>query len=319
MQKAILEDLRVNYGLRCLDFSPVTGGWLHRKWRMKTAEGEWLVKSFSRTRYKHERWTDIEAALQRQAVLQKGGVPCPAVLLYGGRALRFLEDGTIYMVMSFCPGRNELPETVTEEQMRSLGSACGRMHWLFLQMPVSGVYGYPVQEDRVLEGLHAHLRTCLQETKELPEGYRQAVLLQQPVLEKVSPEFLRRQPTGIAHEDFSGDNLLFVEDRLSAILDFDRSCYSFVRHDIGRVLLSLALCGGELNTVKVKAFQEGYCTHLPLSAAGLVDAFRLTWCLEMPWWINRACFEEPSQKVARFREEMLWLAGHWEELEEMLG
>ncbi|MCI8441138.1 MAG: phosphotransferase [Provencibacterium sp.] len=318
MQQAILEDLWMSYGLFCLDFSPVAGGWLHEKWRMHTAEGDFLVKSFSRRRYKRERWGDIEAALQRQAVLQKEGIPCPAVLLRNGRALRFLKDGTIYMVMSFLPGKSETPETVSREQMRSLGSACGRMHRLFSQMPVSDAYGYPVQPERVLQGLHAHLRACLQETGELPAGYRQAVLLQQPVLEKLPAGFLERQPMGIAHEDFSGDNLLFVKGELSAILDFDRSCYSFVRHDIGRVLLSLALCGSRLDRVKAQAFREGYCEYLPLSCADMADALRLTWCLEMPWWINRGSFEEPSGKVARFREEIIWLSRHWEELTGLL-
>lgn len=318
MQPSILEDLRIRYGLRCLKATPVAGGWLHKKWRVETAEGEWLVKHFSRRRYQPERFADIEAAMQRQAALQRGGVPCPAVRLCGGKALQFLEDGSIYMVMAFCPGKNETPETVNEGQMRSLGSACGQMHRLFSQMPVSGVCGYPLRGERVLGGLHAHLSACQREDGGPPE-YRRALELQQPVLKQIPAGFLGRQPMGIAHEDLSGDNILFVENGLSAIVDFDRSCYSFVRHDIGRALLSLALREGRLDTAKAEAFREGYAAFLPLSWLDIADALRLTWCLEMPWWINRGCFAEASPKVARFREEILWLAQNWNGLEELLG
>ena len=303
METAIRNDLPAAYGLHVLSAEPVTGGWLNRKWKAVTDRGTFLVKQFSRTRFGDRQLREIADALVRQRFVGGHGIPCPAVLLTSGQPLRYLDDGTVYMVMTFCEGRMETPQTVKDVQLHDLGRTLGSLHRLFGTLPADGVKGYPIDGARMLDDLRRYCRT-------IPDGGRFT-----EIAESIPPEWLNRLPKGIAHEDFSPDNLLFHADRVSAVLDFDRSCYSFLYHDIGRALMSLAWDGGVLRGEKVRAFADGYsAAHFPLSFGDLADALRLTWCIETPWWIRPEFSGECVPKVARFRDEVLWLTENWREL-----
>ena len=317
MEDKVIVDLQESYGVVCRLITPVAGGWLNRKWRVDTGAGEALVKQFSNERYSREKLRRVEAALQRQIQVASRGVACPRIWRCGGRAIRLLDDETAYMVMEFRPGRIESPETVTNRQLFRLGDACGLLHKAFAQLPVQSVEGYPINSQKEYDGLWANF--LARRDGGGPAAYRRAVLAQEPILRRLTPSFFDRLPKGIAHEDFTPDNMLFDGDAVSALLDFDRNRYSFVWHDVGRAILSFALLDDRLDVEKLRAFQAGYSRHAVLTPQNAVDALRLTWCIETPWWIQPEFFRENSNKVTRFREEMLWLTEHWFALDSMLG
>jgi homoserine kinase type II len=320
MDERVEADLRDSYGISFDKCVPVTGGWLNLKWKISTGRGEFLVKQFSRARFDKKKLLYIEAALERQMALHSFGVPCPAILPSKGRAIRFLDDGTAYMVMEFCLGHVEKPETVTPQQMESLGDAAGKMRGAFARLPSESAAGYPLRDEAALAALWKNFETRAGECPEnAPAGYRAAVSALGPILRTLTPAWFERLPKGIAHEDFARDNMLFGDDQLSAILDFDRGLYTYVWHDLGRALMSLAFRESRLDIPKIDAFQRGYNKHLPLSRADIADAIRLVWCVETPWWILPQFFGDcPEEKVARFRDEMLWLTENWFDLDAML-
>lgn len=319
MENRIIADLKDSYGLTCGKIVPVPGGWLNRKWKVSTDQGDLLVKQFSNERCGRDKLKLIESALQRQIVLEKMGVPCPRIRRCGGRAIRLLDDETAYMVMDFRPGRSESPNTVTTAQMRSLGSACGFMHEAFSKLPALSVEGYPVDGGQILDSLWANYHARSQDYPSgAPDEYRKAVLAQEPILKRLTHEFFDRLPKGIAHEDFSPDNILFDTVGVSAVVDFDRNHYGYVWHDIGRAMLSFALNGNRLDMERMDAFLEGYSQHLALTLPDMADALRLAWCIEAPWWIRPEFFRENNEKVIRFKDEMLWLTEHWLELDSIL-
>ncbi len=318
MESRIINDLKDSYGIACHQIALVTGGWLNQKWKVSTGEGELLVKQFSSRRCSREKLKRIESALQRQILLEKDGVPCPAIRTCGGNAIRLLDDETAYMVMNFCPGKVECPDTITIPQMRSLGSACGRMHKAFSLLPAQSVEGFPIRGSHVIDSLWANYHTRLEACpSSAPTEYRKALLAQEPIIKELDSAFFDRLPKGIAHEDFAADNILFDTDRVSAIIDFDRNHYSYVWHDIGRAMLSFALKDNRISIEKVQAFLEGYARHLPLTMPNIADALRLSWCIEIPWWIQPELFREDREKVVRFKDEMLWLTEHWFALDDL--
>lgn len=93
--------------------------------------------------------------------------------------------------------------------------------------------------------------------KIFPEFIR-ALERERRILETLSADFFDRMETGIGHEDFTPDNMLFFGNEVSAILDFDRSQYGYRLHDVGRAILSFALKDGEMDLKKAYAFLEGY-------------------------------------------------------------
>lgn len=319
MEERILADLKRCYGLRCQQTAPVSGGWLNAKWRVSTDQGEVLVKRFSNERYDARKLRTVEAALRRQIVLEQSGVLCPKILPCQGRAIRLLDRDTAYTVMAYCPGKVEGPDTITNAQMESLGSACGRMHEAFARLPVLWAQGYPLDSGRQIAALwanhYARARACAAGT---PPAYRQAVRAQEPILKQLTRAFLDRFPRQIAHEDFSADNILFHAKGVSAIVDFDRNHYSYAWHDVGRAILSLALKDNRLDVDTIRAFLEGYGRYRGLTLRDVPAILRLTWYVEAPWWIQPQFFTAERTKVTRFLSEMLWLMEHWEALDALM-
>ncbi len=319
MQNSVIADLKTSYGITCNQITPVLGGWLNQKWKVSTDKGELLIKQFSNERFSRVKLDFIESALQRQIVLEKKGVPCPFIWQCGGRAIRYLDDETAYMVMEFCSGKVEGPDTITDMQMRSLGSACGFMHKALSGLPTHSVKGFPMDNRQVIDSLwanfHDRLRECSSST---PIEYQKALLAQEPILNQLTSAFFDKLPKGIAHEDFSVDNILFDADGVSAIVDFDRNHYSYIWHDIGRAILSFAWKDNGMDIDKIYAFLEGYSQHSVLTLPNIADALRLSWCMEVPWWIQPEFFQKNRDKVARFKDEILWLTDYWFEMDSLL-
>lgn len=316
MENGIIADLQDTYGITYNQIIPVTGGLLNKKWKIITEKGELLVKQYSAKRFRKEQIERIESALKRQILLERSGVPCPFIWQNEGRSIRWLGDTTAYMVMDFLPGRLEKSNTITITQMHSLGSACAVMHKTFSQLPEPSVKKLPVYGgytiDLLWENFNSRMMKCPAETH---VEYRNALLALEPILKQLREDFFDRFHKGFTHEDFHSGNILFDENGVSAIIDFDRNCYSYIWHDIGRAILSFALEGNRMNAEKVEAFLEGYSQHSALTLRDIADALRLSWCIEVPWWIQPEFFGECDETPKRFKEEMLWLTKHWFEIE----
>ena len=339
MEEAIRADLESSFGLHGDSVNPVSGGWMNRKWKLVCGEKAWLVKQYSRKRFSQKQLDWIEESLQRQIIAQREGVPCPRVLSFQDKVLRTLVDGTTYMVMEFCPGVMLDHNTVMADQMYSLGRACGQIHRTFSALPPQGVRGYPLDRKSVLHELREHYRTQMEECgKAAEEGgpagsssdfsdsseeFFRALEQERRILEKLPADFFDRLETGIGHEDFTPDNMLFSGNEVSAILDFDRSQYGYRLHDVGRAILSFALKDGEMDLKKAYAFLEGYGEWMAFGESGragcsgdwlertLSDALMLTWCIEAPWWMKRGVFAGASVKPGRFLEEITWVGEWW--------
>ena len=316
MNDSIIADLKSTYGLTCYQITPVAGGLLNQKWRASTEKGDLLVKQFSSKRFTKDRIEQMEERLKRQIILEKCGVPCPFLWQYENRVIRWLSDETAYMVMDFCSGKTENSSTITLPQMRSLGSACAFMHKAFSQLPQPSDKELPVSGGYTIASLRETLVTRnLQCPLDAKMEYRTALLAAVHILHNLNDDFFNPFPKGFAHEDFHAGNILFHANCVSSIVDFDRNCYSYIWHDIGRAILSFALEGETINVKKVYAFFDGYTQHASLTLQNIADALRLTWCIETPWWVQPAFFIECDETPRRFRDEMLWLTEHWFELD----
>ena len=319
MEDKIIADLKVSYGITFNQITPVIGGLMNQEWKVSTENGELLVKQYSNKRFSSRQLKEIEIALQRQIILEKNSVPCPFLWQCGEQVIRWLDDKTAYMVMDFHAGKTENSDTITITQMRSLGSTCAVMHRAFSQLQEPSVKNLPVfggyTMDLLWENYNSRMMKCLPDAH---IEYRKALLALEPVLKQLSTEFFDKFPKGFAHEDFQPGNILFYEDCISAVVDFDRNCYSYIWHDIGRAILSFALEGNIMNVDKVCAFLEGYSQHSPLTLPNIADALRLSWCIEVPWWIQPEFFDECDEIPKRFKDEMLWLTQHWFEIDSIL-
>ncbi len=319
MEDRIIADLKDSYGITCNQITHITDGWLNQLWKISTGKCELLVKQYSNKRFNRNQLKLIEATLQRQIIIEKAGVPCPAIRQRRGQAIRLLDNETAYVVMEFCLGKIENPDTITITQMHSLGNACGLMHKAFSRLPDTSTKCLPVfggyAMDLLWENFNSRIMKC---SLDANVEYQKALFAQEPILKQLTNDFFNKFTMGIAHEDFTSANILYNADCVSAIVDFDRSCYSYIWHDIGRAILSFALKENKMDIEKVYAFLEGYKQHLTLTLPDIADALRLSWCIEIPWWIQPEFFTENQGKAGRFKDEILWITEHWSEIDSLL-
>jgi len=319
MKNSIAADLKKRHGIECTQITPVSGGWLNEKWRVSTNKGELLIKQFSMERFSRERLEVIETALQRQVMLRESGVLCPFILQSEGKIINWVNDEP-YMVMEFMPGEVRKAENITSVQMKSLGNSCAVMHKAFSGIPEPADKVLPVfggySLDLLWEHFNSHKKKCQEDTD---TEYRKALLALEPILKQLDQVFFDKFSKGFTHEDIQTGNILFSENAVSAIIDFDRNCYSYTWHDIGIAILSFALDGETLNTEKVQAFIDGYSQHLPLTLSDIADALRISWCIETVWWIQPEFFGECSEVAKRFKEEVVWLTKNWFDLNSVLN
>jgi Ser/Thr protein kinase RdoA (MazF antagonist) len=230
-----------------------------------------LVKRYSHERYDRRKLTQIGQALRRQMRVYEAGVPCPRIWRVGENILRRPSEEIDYMVMEFLPGLSAGPDSVNLQQMEALGAACARMHEAFRKLPSEDVEGFPLNGQRFMDVLCETVRRGREECPaDAPEEYREAIAQAEKWADKADLSFLNRLERGIAHEDFTPDNMLFSETGFAAILDFDRNRYSFPLHDVGRILLSLALHDGKIDGERVRSFRQGYAN---LKDEDIYDAF----------------------------------------------
>jgi homoserine kinase type II len=227
-------------------------------------------------------------------------------------------NGERFMVMEFCDGSIIQPGTATELQMYHLGKATGRMHRVLNDASTpkkkKPEFITPVVEDRINYWLSVNKKAQSNEKKSIiPIIERQIQLTKSIKLEDFA-----LHDTGWAHRDLFMDNILFQENKISAILDFDRLKYDYPQLDVARAVISGCLNNSSLNVSAATAFMEGYKEERQAGRGYLNRALSLLWYMESTWWIE-ADMDEFKGPPVRFAAEMVWLGENLPELENLLN
>jgi len=208
--------------------------------------------------------------------LAQGGVRCPTpVHDREGRVLQTLA-GKPAAIITFLPGYSlQKPQPV---HYREFGAAVARLHeagssfplerenalslsgWSKLFSSVGGV------ADKIALGMSASLARAL---------------------EALSEQWPKHLPRGVIHADLFPDNVLFLNDAVSGVIDFYFACSDLFAYDLA--ICMNAWCfelDGAFNVTKAKALFNGYnsvrrlapeeISALPILARGAAVRFFLT-------------------------------------------
>ncbi|QSO45650.1 phosphotransferase [Alicyclobacillus mengziensis] len=313
----LCEECEQWFGFKVLDAKPIVRGWLNRKWKLTTTHGVFLLKCYDPDRYRMYDEAALVKALRWQSELHKKGLPCPRILSHDEAELQMTPSGQRYMVMSFCAGQRMLPGKATVGEMYSLGVATGQMHDLLLTLgdvPTKPTFSIPAVSERVEHWTGILGRMEADGKQELsPFAERQLSATQD-----IDIDDFESVEIGWAHRDLWADNILVADDRLSAILDFDRLKNDYVELDMARAIMSGALDGDELNITAIQAFLDGYRTQRDFPKGRILRSLRMLWYMESSWWITPN-MDKHTVPPQRFAHEMDWLARHIGALPSILG
>jgi homoserine kinase type II len=252
-----------NLNIKVYNYEFINRGYLNEKWTLHTNQGQLFVKSYHPDRYqKHLStiWNEIDQALRLQMKYYNAGGSCPK--LFSNEENSYLFDtpsGRKFVLMEHCPGEIVRAGEVYELQMYSLGLAASEMHnaWNLDSDNILQQNREPIWklDTAVMMGTWNYR---WEEAKTSSPLIRNALQLQKEILDQINVEEYKNFAPGWTHLDLWVNNLLFLPNALSAIVDFDRVRYSFPILDIGRAILSCTIDAGRFRSDATSAFAEGY-------------------------------------------------------------
>ncbi len=200
--------------------------------------------------------SDLPFFLGLMQHLSERGLSCPLPLpRRDGELLGELSDRPAALI-SFLEGMwLRKPEA---KHCREVGKALAGMH-------IAGE-GFEIKRPNALslEGWKTLWEKSAERADEVETGLEQEITAELAFLEAHWPKNL---PAGVIHADLFQDNVFFLGDELSGLIDFYFACNDLLAYDVSICLN--AWCfekDGSYNVTKGSALLEGYCSVRPLSA-----------------------------------------------------
>ncbi|HEY1940596.1 MAG TPA: homoserine kinase [Roseiarcus sp.] len=264
---------------RVVSFKGIAEGVENSNFLLRTEAGQFILTLYE----KRVREEDLPFFIGLMEHLAKRGVTCPQpVRARGGEALGRLA-GRAAAIVTFLDGiwiRRPTPR-----HCGAVGEALARMHEAGADFTIRrpnalGIAGWPplfaaaqARADEVSPGLASQIAAELQ------------------ALQAIWPSHL---PGGVIHADLFPDNVFFLGDKLSGLIDFYFACNDAFAYDLAVCLNAWCFeLDGSFNVSKGKAMIDGYRSlrrlsaeeteALPVLARGSALRFMLTRLVD---WLN---------------------------------
>ncbi len=222
---------------------------------LQTERGSYVLTLYER-RVARE---DLPFFLGLMDHLAAAGIACPTpVRGADGGALREL-CGRPAAVVSFLTGM--WPRRPTPRHCAEVGAALARMHLAGASFEMSR------PNDLSVAGWRALFESCRARAHEVRDGLADEIAQELDDLEASWPRGLE---AGIIHADLFPDNVFFVGDRLSGMIDFYFACNDDYAYDLAICLNAWCFeADGGFNVTKARHLLTAYRRVRPMSAAEL--------------------------------------------------
>lgn len=206
---------------------------------------------------KRVRLADLPFFLGLMEHLAANGISCPTPI-HGrdGAALRQL-CGKPAVIVSFLSGM--WPKRPTAQQCGALGTALANMHIAGASFEMSRA------NNMAFDGWQILLDASRERAGEIEPGLAETLTEELIYLEANWPQDL---PTGVIHADLFPDNVFFLGDNLSGLIDFYFACNDFLTYDLAICLNAWCFeSDGSFNITKARTLLRRYAEVRPLNTA----------------------------------------------------
>ncbi|WP_298724164.1 homoserine kinase [uncultured Ferrovibrio sp.] len=282
---ALLAEYDIGTALSC---KGIAEGVENSNYMLVTDKGHYFLTLYER-RVKRE---DLPYFLGLMDHLTSKGLACPTPIHdRQGNVLREVA-GRPCAIISFLNG--VWPKRPTTHHCREVGAAMARMHVAGRDFPLNRPNALSV------EGWRSVLSACGERANQVREGLEKELEREFDALAAAWPTPPGRAgdkplPHGVIHADLFPDNVLFVGETLSGLIDFYFACNDYFAYDLAIALNAWCFEGdGAFNVTKAKALIAGYesvrpltdgeVQTLPLFARGAALRFLLTRLYD---WLNQ--------------------------------
>lgn len=277
---------------------------------MRTTKGSYILTLYEKRVHRE----DLPFFLGLMEHLAAKGLSCPTPIKgRDGESLREL-CGRPAAIISFLEGM--WPRRPTERHCQLLGTAMAEFH-------IKGRdFALKRPNNLSLSGWRTLVANTKDRADEVSPGLAKVIQDELGYLEQHWPRDLE---VGVIHADLFPDNVFFLGDRLSGLIDFYFACNDFLTYDLAIGLNAWCFeVKGEFNVTKAKSMIESYAKLRPLAdkelqampilARGGALRFLLTRLYD---WLNHppGAFVQPKDpleylKKLRFHQQAKTIAAY---------
>ncbi|HLF58032.1 MAG TPA: homoserine kinase [Alphaproteobacteria bacterium] len=255
-----------------VSFKGIAEGVENSNYILQTDRGSFILTLYEKRVAK----ADLPFFLGLMEHLAKNGIACPTPL-HGrdGAALRELA-GRPAAIVTFLAGM--WPRRIAPHHCAELGAALAKLH-------LAG-QSFPTQRENALSvaGWRPLFNACADRTHEIRAELVSEIAGELDVLEKSWPKNL---PKGVIHADLFPDNVFFLGDKLSGLIDFYFACTDLFAYDLAICLNAWCFEKDRSFNVtkarnlltryrKLRPFSQEELAALPILARGAALRFLLT-------------------------------------------
>ncbi len=236
-----------------LSFQGIAEGVENSNFAVRTSHGSFILTLYE----KRVAAADLPFFLNLMEHLAARGVSCPTPLkTRSGETLRTLKGKPAAMV-TFLEGL--WPRRITVTHCLQLGRALADLH------RAGADFGMRRANALSVAGWAPLLDATRAEADTIRPGLQAALDTEYAHLAAHWPQGL---PTGVIHADLFPDNVFFLGDRLSGLIDFYFACTDALAYDVAVCLNAWCFeADRSLNVTKARALFQGYEAQRPLTPA----------------------------------------------------
>ncbi len=243
-----IEEILSNYSLGKLDtFKGIEEGIENTNYFLSVNKKKFILTVYE----KRVKPDDLPFFSDLMSSLNKANFKCPAPISNNKNKTITDFEGKKLMIASFLEGKAK--SNLTPANCKSIGFEIAKMHELTKNLKFSRQNDLSVNSWRKL--FDSVKDKCSKIHKDLPKLIEENLI----DVEKNWPENL---PKGIIHADLFHDNIFFIKDKFSGVIDFYFSCEDFFAFEIAICFNALCFDGLKsnlsFNVTKAKNFIDGY-------------------------------------------------------------
>merc|ERR1711991_243416 len=250
-----IEEILFNYSLGKLDsFKGIEEGIENTNYFLTVNKKKFILTIYE----KRVKSADLPFFSDLMSFLNKASFKCPAPIYNNNNETITNFEGKKLMIVSFLEGRAK--QNLSPVNCKSIGSEIAKMHELTKNFKLKRQNDLSVHSWRKL--FNSVKDKCENIHKDLPR-------LIEENLNDVEKNWPKNLPKGIIHADLFHDNIFFIQDKFSGVIDFYFSCEDFFAFEIAICFNALCFDGLKsnlsFNVTKAKNFIDGYTSIRKLS------------------------------------------------------
>ena len=228
-----IEEILSNYSLGKLDsFKGIEEGIENTNYFLSIEKKKFILTIYE----KRVRSADLPFFSDLMSLLNKANFKCPAPISNNNNETITNFEGKKLMIVSFLEGRAK--QNLSPANCKTIGSEVAKMHELTKSLKLNRQNDLSINSWRKL--FNSVKDKCENIHKDLPK-----LIVEN--LNDVEKNWPKNLPKGIIHADLFHDNIFFIQDKFSGVIDFYFSCEDFFAFEIAICFNALCFDGLKSN------------------------------------------------------------------------